>query len=215
MCASCHTLITTAGRTGRQPIARFPSRCPTRNGCTASYRDQRRCRAAHAQVKEEAPHRACIGGESTGVERHEFGRAISSSKRCWPATTTIFQVNALPRESNVADGAHVEVFLQNPRRSCLGRGGTKMRSGRLEANVTVENLGGHKLPTDISPRRAWLHGSCVIAIFAGQSYQISECTPDGSSRANGQDADPLRFEPHYHDFFFFFWGPQRRSGAEL
>ena len=36
-------------------------------------------------------------------------------------------------------------------------GAADARSGRLTAEVRVENLGGHKLPTAFPSRRAWLH----------------------------------------------------------
>jgi hypothetical protein len=71
-----------------------------------------------------------------------------------------------------------------------------MRSGRLEASVSVENLGGHKLPTAYPSRRAWLH-FLVRDRNGGKVFESGALNPDGSIQGNDNDADPARFEPHY------------------
>src|SRR5260370_998410 len=74
----------------------------------------------------------------------------------------------------------------------------QMRSGRLEASVSVENLGGHKLPTAYPSRRAWLH-FVVRDRNGGKVFESGALNPDGSIQGNDNDADPLRYEPHYRE----------------
>jgi hypothetical protein len=68
-------------------------------------------------------------------------------------------------------------------------------AGGLEADVFVENLTGHKLPTAYPSRRAWLH----VRVQDGNHRTVFESgglNPDGSIQGNDNDADPARFEPH-------------------
>ena len=72
----------------------------------------------------------------------------------------------------------------------------KVDAGRLRADVVVENLGGHKLPTAYPSRRAWLH--VIIRDAGGRAvFESGALKPDGSVQGNDNDADPLTFEPHY------------------
>jgi hypothetical protein len=69
-------------------------------------------------------------------------------------------------------------------------------AGRLNAEVVVENLGGHKLPTAYPSRRAWLH----VTVRDGNHRTIFESgalNADGSILGNDNDADATRFERHY------------------
>src|SRR5437660_9838516 len=62
--------------------------------------------------------------------------------------------------------------------------------------VLVENLSGHKLPTASPSRRAWLH--VAIRDANGRTvFESGALNPDASIKGNDNDADPLRFEPHY------------------
>jgi hypothetical protein len=66
------------------------------------------------------------------------------------------------------------------------------------ATVTVENLGGHKLPTAYPSRRAWLH--VVIMDKDGQKvFESGALHADGSIEGNDNDADATRYEPHYRE----------------
>lgn len=70
--------------------------------------------------------------------------------------------------------------------------------GRLDTNVFVENLGGHKLPTAFPLRRAWLH-----VVVRDRDHRIvfesGSLKKDGSIQGNDNDADATRFEPHYRE----------------
>src|SRR5262249_26586665 len=68
-------------------------------------------------------------------------------------------------------------------------------SGRLDFEVSVKNLTGHKLPTAYPSRRAWLH----VTVRDRQNrivFESGAVRPDGSIAGNVNDRDPGRFEPH-------------------
>ena len=76
------------------------------------------------------------------------------------------------------------------------------------ADVLVENLGGHKLPTAYPSRRSWLH--LIVRDSDGRvMFESGALPPDGSIEGNDNDADPARFESHYTR------DHQERSGADL
>ncbi len=72
----------------------------------------------------------------------------------------------------------------------------EVRGGRLEMEVSVENLGGHKLPTAYPSRRVWLH----VAVRDRNNRMVFESgalSAAGSIAGNDNDADAARYEPHY------------------
>ena len=72
----------------------------------------------------------------------------------------------------------------------------EIRNGRLEAVVSVENLGGHKLPTAYPSRRSWLH--VTVRDRSGKAvFESGALNTNGSIQGNDNDEDASRFEPHY------------------
>jgi hypothetical protein len=62
----------------------------------------------------------------------------------------------------------------------------------------VDNLAGHKFPTGIPARRAWIHLS--VTDGAGQLFfESGKPLADGSIAGNDSDNDLLRYEPHYDE----------------
>lgn len=197
MCASCHTLITTAFAPDGKPIGTFPEQVPYQEWLHSEYRDQRSCQSCHMpQVTEEAPIVRVLGVNRPGVARHEFVAGNFFIQRMLARYHDDLQVNALPLELKVA-ADRTEEFLQS-HAARVSVGTVQMGSGRLEASVTVENLGGHKLPTAYPSRRAWLH-VVVRDRNGGKVFESGAMNPDGSIQGNDNDADPLRFEPHYSE----------------
>jgi hypothetical protein len=70
--------------------------------------------------------------------------------------------------------------------------------GHLAIDVLVQNLTGHKLPTAYPSRRAWLH--VVVRDSSGRVvFESGALNPDGSIVGNANDADPLKYEPHFRE----------------
>ena len=68
--------------------------------------------------------------------------------------------------------------------------------GQLAIDVMVRNLTGHKLPTAYPSRRAWLH--VTVRDRNGQViFESGAMEPSGAIRANDNDVDAARFEPHH------------------
>jgi hypothetical protein len=103
-------------------------------------------------------------------------------------------VAALPQELSVAADETIRFLESQAARISID--GVRMEAGRLQADVIVENLGGHKLPTAYPSRRAWLH----VVVRDGNGRPVFEsgaANPDGSVEGNDNDADASTFEPHY------------------
>jgi len=77
-------------------------------------------------------------------------------------------------------------------------GKLEVRAGRLETDVTVENLAGHKLPTAYPSRRAWLH----LTVRDSNNRTVFESgavNAFGAIEDNDNDSDAALYEPHYKE----------------
>jgi hypothetical protein len=71
-------------------------------------------------------------------------------------------------------------------------------ANRLTIDVAVQNLTGHKLPTGFPSRRAWLN--VVVRDRNGAIvFESGALSADGRIEGNDNDADPLKYEPHFRD----------------
>jgi hypothetical protein len=103
-------------------------------------------------------------------------------------------VVALPQELSAA-AEKTEAHLRSET-AHLSVGGLEVRGGRLEAEVSIENLGGHKFPTAYPSRRVWLH--VVVLDRDNRSvFESGTVNAAGSIQGNDNDQDPAKFEPHY------------------
>ncbi len=72
----------------------------------------------------------------------------------------------------------------------------ELKDGRLNAQLQVTALTGHKFPTSFPSRRAWLHVTVTDA--AGKViFESGKRNPDGTISGNAADTNPAAFEPHY------------------
>jgi cytochrome c551/c552 len=197
LCASCHTLITKAlGPDGRQ-IGSLPEQVPYQEWLHSEYRERRTCQSCHMPaVQGETPIARILGVPRPGVARHEFVAANFFMQRMLDQYHDELRVAAQPQELAAAADRTVQYLQTEAARISISN--VEVHGNRLMTEVAVENLGGHKLPTAYPSRRAWLH-FVVFDRDANKIFESGALHADGSIEGDDNDADPTRYEPHYHE----------------
>jgi hypothetical protein len=195
ICATCHTLITTAIGGGGQPVGELAEQVPYPEWLHSEYKTKQTCQSCHMpEVKEPVPITRVLGVPREGLSRHTFVAANFFMQRMLNNFRDELEVAALPQELSAAAEGTI-AYLQ-VRAARIEVADMRLDSGQVQFDVTVDNLGGHKLPTAYPSRRAWLH----VTVRDGRDrllFESGALRRDGSIVGNDNDADPGRFEPHY------------------
>jgi len=195
MCATCHTLITSAIGPDGQPAGSLPEQMPYQEWLHSDYKTKQTCQDCHMPtVDEPVPITRVFSVPRDGMKRHTFVAANFFMQRLLNRYRNDLDVAALPQELSTAADATVAFLADKSARLTLE--GVQITGRRLQADVIVENLGGHKLPTAYPSRRAWLH-FIVRDRNDRVVFESGALRPDGSIAGNDNDADAQRFEPHY------------------
>ncbi len=195
LCATCHTLITTALGPNGEHVGGLPEQMPYQEWLHSDYKDTQSCQSCHMPVvREPVPITRVFGAPRDGVSRHVFVGANFFMQRMLNRFRGDLEVAALPQELTAAADRTLAYLGFEAARLTLPA--VAVRNGRLEADVAVENLGGHKLPTAYPSRRAWIH---FLVRDRNQKvvFESGAVERDGSIAGNDNDADAARFEPHY------------------
>ena len=195
LCGTCHTLYTTARGAGGKAVGVLPEQMPYLEWQHSDYSGKQSCQSCHMpEVEGQAPIAAVLGVDRFGVRQHVFVGANFFMQRMLNNYRNELSVAALPQElSNASEGTLA--FLQSQAAQISIRNVT-FDEGRLQAEVLVKNLSGHKLPTAFPSRRAWIH--FVVRDRDGKIvFESGGLNADASIKGNDNDADPSRFEPHY------------------
>lgn len=147
-------------------------------------------------VAEPTPIAKVLGINREGWRRHVFVGADFFMQNMLNRYRDDLSVGALPQELKAAADETVAFLQSKAARIAIQR--VEVDSGRLRAEVFVENQGGHKLPTAFPSRRAWLH-LIVRDRDRRVVFESGKLNADGSIQGNDNDADPTRFEPHYSE----------------
>lgn len=195
LCATCHTLITQALGPNGEVIGSLPEQVPYQEWYHSEFRETRTCQSCHMPVVEEmTPVTRVLGEPRENMARHVFVGGNFFIQRILNRYRGDLSVAAYPQELETSAARTVRHLENETARVSIG--GLEVNQGRLEADIAVENLGGHKLPTAYPSRRAWLH--VTVTDNAGNVvFESGKLNPDGSITGNDNDADPLQYEPHY------------------
>ena len=195
LCATCHTLLTSALDAEGKSIGELPEQVPYQEWEHSEYKDTRSCQACHMpRVKEEVPITSVFGEPRDGFSRHTFVGGNFFMQRILNRFRTELGVQAQPNEMDAAIERTI-THLQSEAAKVTVKN-VEIQGGRVSADVSVENLGGHKLPTAYPSRRVWLH--VTLRDRDGKAvFESGHLNPDGSITGNDNDADANKFEPHY------------------
>ena len=197
LCATCHQLYTTALDDNGKQIGTLPEQMPYMEWLHSDYPGAFSCQQCHMpEVTEQVQISSVLGAPRSGVHEHAFTGGNFLMQRMLNRYRDELNVAALPQELDTAAEATLAFLHSQAAHVSIPK--MEAVSGRLEAEVLVENLTGHKLPTAYPSRRAWLH--FVVQDDKGRTvFESGALNPDGSIQGNDNDADKTRYEPHYRE----------------
>jgi len=197
LCGTCHTLITTARGPGGKAIGALPEQMPYPEWLHSDYRDKQSCQNCHMpEIKGPVQISRVLGEDREGARLHSFRGGNFFMLQMLNRYRGELGVPALATE--LTDNAEGTAHFLGTESATVAIENVAAEAGRLRADVVVRNKNGHKLPTAFPSRRAWLH--FVVRDRKGQAvFESGALNPDGSIAGNDNDADPLRYEPHYSE----------------
>jgi hypothetical protein len=197
LCGSCHTLYTVARGPGGKPIGQLPEQMPFLEWEHSDYRTKETCQQCHMpEVAEAVPVTALYGPKREGMHRHVFVGGNFLLEQMLKDHGKELDVTAQPER--LQDASNITSEFLRTQSARLDLIDLRKSGDGFSFVVKVENLTGHKLPTAYPSRRAWLH--VTVADTAGHTvFESGALNPDGSIVGNANDADPLKFEPHYSE----------------
>jgi hypothetical protein len=148
------------------------------------------------EVHEAVHISSVLGVPRSGMHQHVFVGGNFFMQQMLNRYRNELDVAALPQELTRASERTL-TFLQTES-ARIEVGEVLVSGGRIQAQVTVHNLTGHKLPTAFPSRRAWLHFS-VQDRNGHVVFESGALKRDGSIMGNDNDADPSLYEPHYRE----------------
>jgi len=196
LCATCHTLYTKALNPQGQVIGQLPEQVMYLEWRHSAFQtEQKSCQSCHMPVvQEDTPISSVLGPPRQGFARHVFVGGNFFILRLLNRYRAELGVTALPEEFEASVRRTVQNLQSATATVSVER--AEASGGRLEIDVAVQNLTGHKLPTGYPARRAWLHLT-VRDRNGRQMFESGAIAASGLIQGNDNDADATTFEPHY------------------
>ncbi len=195
VCATCHTLLTRAIGPAGKVSSEFPEQVPYLEWLHSAHRGQRSCQSCHMPAVQDKVAIASVQGAlRTAVARHAFLGGNFFVNGILNANRNELSVRAGPNEFAVSANRIKDHLRSESARVSIGS--LVRRDRTLQAEVVIENLAGHKLPTAYPSRRVWLH--VVVRDKNGRSvFESGALGTSGAIAGNDNDVDATKFEPHY------------------
>lgn len=195
LCASCHTLFTHALAPGAGADRMLAEQTPYLEWQQSAFRATASCQSCHMPVVEgETAIASVLGQPRVGLSRHSFRGGNFFMQRMLNRFRDELGVQAPAREMDAAVRSTIDHLQRDTARVSIAS--AERTAGRIELDVAVENLAGHKLPTAYPSRRAWLNVA-VLDSTGRVVFESGAFSVDGQIAGNDNDADATKFEPHY------------------
>jgi hypothetical protein len=196
VCATCHTLYTSALGPKGEVIGSLPEQVPYLEWRHSAFVNERSCQDCHMPAVADTPIASVLGEPREQLARHSFLGGNFFILRMLNRFRGELGVVAPARELEAAAQATLRQLQTDTASVDIAR--AVVAGGQVEADVVVRNLTGHKLPTGYPSRRAWLH--VTVRDGGGRVlFESGAVAADGSVAGNDHDADGARLEPHYDE----------------
>ena len=194
LCGSCHTLYTHSLGPDGQVVGELAEQVPYVEWQHSRYPKTESCQDCHMQkVAGKVDISSVWGKPREGVMQHVFRGGNFFIPRMLNAHRTELGVTALPQQMQSTVDRTIANLTQNAARITVSG---RLDKGQLEAQVKIHNLAGHKLPSAYPSRRVWVH--LVAQDTTGKVlFESGRLNTNGSIVGNDNDADALKYEPHY------------------
>ncbi len=195
LCATCHTLITPTISSDGEITGQFPEQMTYFEWLNSDYAQNSSCQDCHMPVAPGGIQLSITGGRPRQpFSKHSFvgGNAymLGILRAFGPelgVTSSSVQLDAtIDRVTSQLQTISAGVAIEDLRIS----------GDRLEADIKVDDMTGHKFPTGFPSRRVWLHMT-VLDPGGEVIFESGGWTAEGLIEGNENDLDASRFEPHY------------------
>jgi hypothetical protein len=223
LCGTCHTLYTKARGADGKVVGVLPEQMPYLEWQHSDYAEPGRnnaagvpgtvsdviaasrargervrpqtCQECHMpEVTSPMAVTALYGQQRDGMHRHVFVGGNFVMQAMLQEHRDDLAVEAQPEQLDAAVQRTIKFLQTQTARVEIGRVMTTAQG--VVFDVHAQNLTGHKLPTAYPSRRVWLHVT-VRDGSGGIVFESGHLNADGSILGNANDADPLRYEPHF------------------
>ena len=197
-CATCHNLYTPFVDSEGNILGEFPEQTPYTEWQYSEFGSETQsCQSCHMPLADGAVKISQMPGRLAAREpffQHYFVGGNTFMLEILANWGGDLEVSATQEEFNETITRAEEQLGEHT--AALSVSDLSVTDGILEAEIQVEVFTGHKFPTSIPTRRAWLH--FAVSDSSGQIiFESGKQNPDGSIQGNAADADPLAYEPHY------------------
>jgi hypothetical protein len=194
LCATCHTLITQALGPDGKVIGSLPEQMPYQEWLHSDYKESKSCQNCHMPVVKDTPITRVLGAPREELAQHIFIGGNFFMQRVLSKYRVQMEVPAMPTEMENAADRTVRHLQSDTAKLTVSA--PELRNGRIETEIAIENLSGHKFPTAYPSRRSWLHVT-VKDRSGAIVFESGAIEPSGLIQGNDNDADALKYEPHY------------------
>jgi hypothetical protein len=203
LCATCHTLYTSAYDAGGNPIPgdeEFPEQTPYLEWEHSSYGDgvgeDTFCQECHMpSISGTAP----LSKRGSSPPRANFGKHYFAGGNAFILSILRDHGPELGVTASTADFnetiARSQAVLAEET-AALDIQSAQVVGDQLVASLKVANMAGHKFPSGIPLRRSWIH----LTLEESNGVKLLESgrpSPDGTVAGNDADSDQTTYEPHY------------------
>jgi hypothetical protein len=197
LCATCHTLKTPTVFQGNI-VGEFPEQTPYLEWKHSNYSKTgqtcQKCHMPQAEGSVKISRMPRFLKARQPFSKHYFVGGNVFILSILRDNASSLGVKASRAELNRTIQRTLDLLKNNTAEVNIGT--VSIKNGILEFPVIVENKAGHKFPSGIPIRRAWLH--VVVKDKNGRIvFESGAVKKNGMIIGADSDIDPYRFEPHY------------------